>query len=835
MRSFAIYLLAFLTVLSISAAGATYTGKVVDTDGEPISGVNIQTDVSSVMTTTTDDSGEFVLETGDESIKYITFSHISYQPAMKNIKQVKSGEQIRVILQQSVYPEQKIRVTAMRAKAGLTPVAFSDFTAEEIERDYTVEDFPVLLESTPNMYTISYTGGDVGASEFYIRGFDSKRIGVYINGIPLNDPEDRFTYFYDLADFAAEVEDIQVQRGVGNSLYGDATFGGSINIASAGIEAKRKISVSTGYGRYYSDDVFISEIRRQSVEFNSGLIDGRWSLSGRYSKLYSGGYREEAWYDGFAYSLSLSRIDPNMTTTVNVYAGPMQAHHAWYGVTRDKLAENRRYNPTPYDWINYAEPYRFNPYDNEIDDFNQPHYELHNTYKLSEKATLKNTLYYIRGKGYYEEYRLGDVSNYNIPSSMLINPDDTLVDLVRQLWVTKNQYGWNPQLELEHKDGSLTLGGSFFYFNSEHWGQVVWAENVNETFNPLRRYYAYWGDKISASLYALEYFRLTDKIRLMGNLQLRFINYDFDQSRLGGRPGYNYNVNWLFLSPRAGITYNFNEKTEAYFSIAVASREPRDNMIYDGEAIGDSPQLAQNSVDTVDGVIVYDFGKPIIDAERVYNFELGTKLRNRYYRIGVNLFWMEFRNEIIQEGGIDDQGRLVVGNADRSVHSGIELEGSVRILDNLNFSGNFSYNYNRIREYLAISDLDFDGEPDTTDYSGNPTAGFPESLTNLLFEYRPGPVRLVYRLRGVGKQFIDNGANDSLAIDPYWLSSVTASVQLGNLAGIGQFSLSATVDNLFNKRYEQSGYSYYDGFQWVGEYYVGAERNFFVQLKWELR
>ncbi|MEW5924352.1 MAG: TonB-dependent receptor [Candidatus Zixiibacteriota bacterium] len=790
-------------------------GTVTDREGNPIEGVNVLTDISSLHSRT-DQNGAFELNTGEQIPEHVTFSHVSYQPFMMQVKSGMKSTGFRIMLDQAVYPGQKIKVTAMRAETGLTPVAFSDFTDEDVERDYTVEDFPMLLETTPNMYAYSYTGGTTGASDYKIRGFDSQRIGTYINGIPLNDPEDRFTYFYDMADFAAEVEDIQVQRGVGNSLYGDATFGGSINIASAGLERVRKVSVSSGYGQYFYDGNRISDVRKQSVEFSSGLLDGRWSLAGRYSKLYSGGFREYAWYDGYAYFLSLSRLDPNMTTTINIYGGPMQAHLAFNGIDRYTEAANRRTN-----WDSYA---------NEIDDFNQPHYELHNTYKLGEYTTLKNTFYYIRGKGYYEQYKSGrDIYEYNIPASSLIDENISEIDLVRQKWVTKNQYGWNPSLDWDHTNGTAIFGGAFYYFDSEHWGQVIWAENLSNSLDPRHRYYEYFGKKMSASVYGLEYYSLTDKIKLMGNLQFRYLRYDFDQTRLGALPGYQYGIDWAFVSPRTGITYLPSKNSDIYFSFAVASREPADVTIYDAEEVSAFPNLiVEDTKVNGDGDTLYTFGDPIIKPERVYDFELGGNIKNDRYKAGLNLYWMEFRNEIIPEGDLNDDGLPRLGNAERSVHAGMEFEGKIAIDKHIALSGNFSYSYNRLKEYIV-----YKGADSTIDYAGNPTAGFPDYIGNLMIDYDKSPFRLTYQLRAIGKQYVENGKNEDLAIGRFMVSAISGSVSLGNIDGFGRLTLSARVDNLFNAKYEQAGYAYeWDG-DWYGEYYPAAERNFFAQIKWE--
>lgn len=821
MRKISRYFIPLLLLACASSWGAQISGQVTDVSGNPIEGVSVLADISS-LSTMTDHEGRFIIEFDSQAPTHITFSHISFQPVMVKVKEPYE-RRLEIRLQPTVLPGQKIKVTAERAVTGLSPIAFSDFSQEDIKRDYTVSEFPLLLETTPNLYSYADAGGGLGYSYLKIRGFDDKRISVYINGVPLNDPEDHATYFVDIPDFAANVTDIQVQRGVGNSLYGDASFGGSVNIASSGPERPRQIALTSGYGGFYADNDFISEMRKQSVEFSSGLLDGQWSLSGRYSKQYSGGYRENSWYDGWAYYFSLSRLDPKMSTTFNIYGGPMKMHLAYYGTDRETLKENRRTN-----WLTY---------DDETDNFNQPHYELHNSYQINEEMTLRNTLYYIRGKGYYEQFRTGqDYWEYNIPPSATVD-NRTEGDLIRQKWVTKNQYGWNPRLDWENDKGRTSVGGSFYYFNSRHWGQVVWAEGLTSNVNPQNKYYEYLGKKYLSSAYLHEYFYLTDRVRLMGNLQLKYLHYDFDQARLGALYGYKYDLDWVFLSPRAGITYLVNDRIDIFGSFALSSREPEDVTIYDAEDPWSRPNLEIRQINTTtSNDTTFVFGDPTVKPERLYDFEIGGNFRENRWQAGLNLFWMEFRNEIIPEGGIDESGRVRLGNAERSVHSGIELSGSFRVGGSLTISGNSSFNYNRLKEYYLYRDYDYNGTvDDTLDFSGNHIAGFPDNISNLIFDYDREPLRLTYRFRAVGRQYIENGNRRELSIESYTVSSVSAALKVKGFDGLGRFILSATVNNIFNEKYELSGYAYETNpGEWVGEYFPAAERNFFVQLRWEL-
>ncbi len=831
-------LVAAVVVLSAAATlgATTITGKVVDSNGDPVVGVSVITDVAGVGAVTDIDGSFELTRTGD--VTRITFSSVGFHSEQYKINQLPET----VVLRAAYYRGEDILVRADRAEPGITPVAFDNFSKDEIKRDYTVAEFPLLLSTTPNLYSYSDAGSSLGYSYTKIRGFDDKRIVTYINGVPLNDPEDQATYFVDLPDFAANVSDIQVQRGVGNSLYGDASFGGSINIVTTGFDRERKTTLTAGYGEYTSDGESVSDVYKQSIEYASGLIDGRWLFTGRFSRQKTGGYRHDSWYEGWAYYFSVARLDPRMTTELHVYGGPMRMHLAYYGASREAIDLDRRANPLTYD--------------NETDNFNQPHYQLQNTYRINDKTTLHNTLYYIRGKGYYEQYKTGrDYYEYNIsPGLINIDPSTgepyTEGDLVRQQWVEKNQTGWNTRLDIDHDKGTHTAGTSFYYFDSDHWGQVVWAQNVAGALDPRHRYYQYYGKKYVGSAYVQEYYHLTDRLSSQVTAQLRYQKYDFNQDRMGAFLGLKYDVDWLFFSPRVGLNYRVDDRLSFFGNFAVSSRTPTDAAIYDANDPFILPSLEIKSalVDAGGDTVGYVFGDPTARSEHVYNLEVGWRYRTDDYVFGMNAFWMDFRDEIIPYGGVNENtGLPVTTNADRSVHAGIELTGAYKPVDKLTFSGNFALNYNRIKDYVGNVEvylLDWSSYAEGIDYKDKVIPGFPDFLGNLIADYADDSWRLTYRLRFVGKQYMELFNVDSLAIDPHVVSSVSASYKIRGFLGTGDLTFQVRVDNLFDKKYESSGYGWSYGLSdAVGEpvtyiheaeYFVAAERSFYGQLMLEL-
>jgi iron complex outermembrane receptor protein len=288
----------------------------------------------------------------------------------------------------------------------------------------------------------------------------------------------------------------------------------------------------------------------------------------------------------------------------------------------------------------------------------------------------------------------------------------------------------------------------------------------------------------------------------------------------------DYELDWTFLSPRMGIAYKPTGELTFSASGAISSRTPADYSIYDA-----------NDPDAVPSLDI----KP----ERVYDFELGGSYRNEVANAGINLYWMEFRNEIIQSGGFTGSGQPLTVNADRSVHAGIETEAGYKPLDYLTLSGNFSLTYDRAKEF-EVQQILYDNSDDWreigtvgVDYSGNPVPGFPTYIGNVLADIKLQRYRFALRGKFAGRQYVDNAGIKAISIDPFVTFSASASTAVFNPAGVGKFVLTGRVDNIFNEKYETSGfyesYLFRDSPATGYAYYIPAsEISFFVQLGLEL-
>ncbi len=842
-----IFIICLSILNTLAADNVSIQGHIYDRSTEkPLSGANISIEKEQ-RGAGSDMDGYFVipaLPRGDYELK---ISYIGYESSMINIE-LNSDTTLTVYLEPVVLPVERITITANRAEERRTPVAFSNMSRKSIEKRYWAQDIPMLLDELPNIHSYSDAGNGIGYSTLKVRGFDQRRVGVMINGIPLNDPEDHQVYWVDMPNLAANVDDIQVQRGVSNSLYGISAFGGSVNLVTSTMANERSIAATTGTGSYNT--------RKFSLAIGSGVIAEEYSLYARFSRIVTDGYRDNAGVELWSYFIGAARYGANTTTRVNVYGGPEVTHAAWDGVREDVMKQNRTFNPTSAD------------YDNTIDNFNQPHYEFIHEWRLSPVLTLNNTLFYIKGTGYYEglkhEERLRDfglpeittrdsdlfgddsLSYYKVDpeedSRLFLNDDNKYVlqhtNLVRQKWVDKDQIGWMPRLDWQHKNGTLTIGSHIDKFNSEHWGNVLWAAAVPGSVDPNLNYYSYFGEKLTAAVYLHEQLQLSKKLNIAADLQYQYKYYKFHHEKAGNFAGedlHRFNVDYHFLNPKIGINYNLSKRLNTFAGLSLAHREPPADLYYDTwtgpDDLGVEPLFRDKNLVYENNRVAYsEYSDPLIDPEQIIDYELGWGYITSNLNFKMNLYYMDFGNEIVPYGQVDDDGTPVRGNAEKAIHQGVELSLNARIMRGFSFSGNLAFSSNRFATFTEKG-WDENWQVISIDYSGNTIPLFPNRLANARLTYSFSFADASIHLQHVGKQYLDNTENDDRTLDPYTLLNLRLDSRLTFL-GFQSIGLSLQLNNILNEKYIPSGY--YDAWSGYNYYFPAATRNYFVELTTKL-
>lgn len=817
-RTFILIIFTMLLISSHLTAG-TIRGTVTDgATGDPLAGANIRIE-GGVIGVFADPDGHYILANVPVGVYQISASYIGYVVHKTEVRITSGEDQITrdFGLEATVLPGQNVIITANRAEEGRSPVAFSNLNRQDLETAYWGQDVPMLLAETPNLFSYSESGNGIGYSHLQIRGFNQQRVNVMINNIPLNDPEEHVVYWVDMPDFGESIEDIQVQRGAGNAMYGLSGVGGSVNIQTDHLSGDQGLSLTAGYGDFNT--------RKYSVNFRSGLIDNTYSVYGRYSKVLSDGYRDRSDLDAWAYFIGAARFDRNMTTKINVYSGPFTLNAAWYAASEEELEVNHQANPS-----------HFHPDVPTTDNFNQPHYEFHHEWCVSPQVTMNNTLFYIHGRGYYEYFDAGQdlvehgYDYYTVGVDSVV----TRFNIVRQKWVDKDQYGWISRVDLSHagNKGRLSIGGEFNTFGSDHWGMVDWASNLPPNADPHLKYYDYDGAKWWATAFVHENYAVNPRLRFLGELQLQYKNRTMEQKPAGNFAGAElnyYEVDYTFFNPKLGLNFNPTEQFNLYGNFSIGNREPTDADLFDtwqgADDFGIDPLFAES--DTIfhpDGSVKYvAWDDPLTEPETVYNYELGVGYATERLNFKTNFYFMDFRNEIVPLGRVREDGTPIRGNAGQTVHQGVEFSLRADPGYNLILSGSLSLSQN---EYQDFTQHNWDGT--TTALDGNPIALFPSII---------GQARITHKLplkgldlttslqfQHVGQQYLDNTHNEDRTIDPYSVVNAVWSMELKALPFFRGVTLKLWLNNLFDEEYETSGYfdewATYDGLS--GNFYFPA-------------
>ncbi len=836
---------AALSSTGFAGPGYPLRGRVIDArSAEPVPDALVRI-LAPRRETVTDGEGTFLFMDVAEGAYRIEVSRLGYAPLERSVDVRDGAEQVEFRIEPRPIPGPIVEVTTTRAAERGSAVAFTELSRSAIQDRYWAQDVPMLLAETPSVYAYSDAGNGVGYSYVKIRGFPQRRVAVTINGIPLNDPESHEVYWVDHSDLLSSAQSLQIQRGVGSALYGPSAVGGSVNLETLAIPMERAVTIQTGIGSY--------DTRKFSVDYQSGLLDGTYALSGRYSRILSQGYRELSWSRLWSYYLSAARLDSWITTRLNLYGGPEQLHLAYYGVDRSYLdggitgdaRKDRRLNP-----LNWK---------NETDNFFEPHYELIQDVKLSERASLTSSLFYFPGQGYYDDFPYGAQSfssrqlpDFEVDSDSLypvpyyaadstgapaVQPDGRFLvtgsDLTQRLWVRNRHYGWIPRARFAHAGGELTMGAEWREHDGRHWGELTWAQALPPGAEPNHVFYDYTGRVRALSAFAQEAYSLRPDLKVTGSLQWRQTRYAIGKDRF---QGYDFRLAYAFLNPRIGLNWNATDRWNAFGNYAHTRTEPILSEIYRADDPTAVPLF--RVVDVANHV----YSDPLIDPERLDDYEAGIGYRGGETYLKLTGFRLDFRNEIVPNGQIDRLGNPITGNAARSVHEGVELEGGWRHRCGIDVSGNLSLSRNRFGEYREFVD-----SVTVNDFTGNTIAGFPSRLANVTLGYRRGGVRAALTLHENGRQYLDNSEdnrkNSALnsapgyqkkRIEEHGVLDGLLSLDLGAITGTRPLDarrllLEVRGLNLTGLRYETSGYVYAE----VPYFYPAALRNVFVSLKAE--
>jgi iron complex outermembrane receptor protein len=668
-----------------------------------------------------------------------------------------------------------VEVRGIRAAAD-APFAKTEISGAVLQKDNLGQDLPFLLQYTPSAVVTSDAGAGVGYTSLRIRGTDNTRINTTLNGIPVNDAESSGTYFVDLPDLASSTTSIQIQRGVGTSTNGAGAFGGTVSVANLMVSALPAAEANISYGSFNT--------QKYTVSAGTDLINDRFALNVRLSQLSSNGYidRSASFLQSFQINAAW-KLSSRTTLQAMVMQGTETTHQAWNGVSQDSLSAHRTYNE-----LGQKADGSF--YDNQVDHYRQNYYQLFLDHRFTKKLTGHIGLFLTRGIGYYEEYKTEQtLADYGLQP--FITPiGDTLAttDLIRQLWLDNYNYGTVYSLLWDAgKHTKVTLGGGWNQYIGNHYGYITWAQlGAPDHY----RYYKLDAQKNDFNIYLKAEHRIGNNIVLYGDLQERSVGYFMNGFRYN--PSLRPAVSYTFFNPKAGITYfirnNATQRQKAYASFAIANKEPNRD---DFEAS------------------LTSLPKP----ERLYDAEGGYEVSSRNWSAGFNAYYMNYKDQLVLTGKINDVGSYTRTNVPNSYRAGLEIQAAYKPVSILGIFANATFSKNKIKDFTEyVDDYDNGGQQaifhGTTDIAFSPSviASGGLSLTPFTSPMAKGfAVELL--AKSISRQYLDNTSNDARSISPYTLCDL----RLRWSAAVKPFSelgLTLAVNNLLDKRYESNGYTF---------------------------
>jgi len=758
-----------------------------------------------------------------------------------------------------------ITIVSDRENENILARPISQILHSQISKTYTTNDLPLVLSELPSIYSYSQNGNGIGYSTLIMRGFDQRRIAVNINGIPQNDPEDHNVYWIDFPDITSNLELVEVQRGAGRTNYGFASIGGSINLITSNFVNKRGVKIFSGFGfqEFSSLNKIKHNTSKYTLEASSGLIPASnestyYSVYTRFSSINSFGYRNQSFAELSSYFFGFARFDDKLSTQINIFGGPIRDGLAYYGIPKeyiyDKSLRLQNYNYWSYDSTGKTVSFTQLRRPQEIEEFSQPHFELLNDIKLNENSHIRSALFYYTGKGFFDYDGTGwtDAKSFELNErNGYPNAKDPQNPIIKG-FVDNTQFGWIPSFLFEKSFYKLKIGGEFRFHNSIHWGKLQYAENLPSNYNPDFLFYYYEGERIISSLYASYTRPLTSNLSLDIDGQIVYHNYAIQNDKAGNfyrifytkegekvAKGKLFSINYLFFNPRIGIEFSLNPQNKFFAFTAITSREPRMANLYNAsEAFtGKLPQF-ESSYDSLRKQVIYDFSKPLVKPERLYDFELGYNLTLASLNFSTNVYYMLYNNELVKSGQLSIFGDPIDGNAPKTYHLGIELtlKYQLALFDDykLILNGNTTISKNKIIDYQFEL-----GNGQKAKLNGNDIPGFPSLMGNLRISFANSDLFASLQYQYVGsyrtdsfgdllqsdpriKEYLGWDYYNDNTLDAFGILNFDFVYNLRALSYFTNIQLQFKVNNLTNKLYASGA----EG----KEFFPGAERNIFFGL-----
>lgn len=782
MKKISIFLFLFASLL-VNSQTVNISGKIYDENNQPLTKATVFIKNTN-QGTSSDFEGNYLIQLKEGAYE-IEVRYIGYTTQIKSLSVRNQNKELDFYLIPETNVLNEVLVAAVRVKSD-APVTHSNLTKKEIEKRNLGQDIPLLLNYLPSVVSSSDAGAGIGYTYINVRGSNAERVNVTINGIPYNDAESQGTFWVNLGDFASSTQSLQLQRGVGTSTNGTGAFGASLNILTDTSSENAYGEIANSFGSYNT--------RKHTVKFSTGSINEHIEISGRLSKIYSDGYIDRAFTDLKSYFLQASYTDENTLIKAVTFGGKEKTYQAWYGIDAVQLETNRRQNPYTYE--------------NEVDDYQQDHYQLHWSQRLNENWSTNVGLNYTKGQGFFEQYKADeDISGFN--GIVVDTNGNGETDLIVRRWLDNSFYVANLNVTYQDEQIEIMNGLSYSTYSNDHYGEVIWAKQFAANANIRDRYYFSDASKKDFSIFSKATYKISDKLSVYADFQGRFVNYQTKGITSDIAP-IDVNSNFSFFNPKFGLSYVFNKNQQFYFSFGIANKEPNRN----------------------------DFEGGIRTHENLHDYELGWRYSNKGIHVNSNLYLMQYTNQLVLTGSIDNSGNPIRATSGKSYRFGLEIDADIRI--NKSFS---------LRPNIAISDnknLDFRAPIDGVIKNlGKTNLSFsPNVIAGNALVYHPSEnFQMAFLSKYVGTQYMSNlnstvSKNDVL--EDYFTSDFNISYEWNTNRIFRSIVFTGLINNVFSREYVDRGYYYTYDDTWSNAnqtttldgagYYPQATRNFLVGM-----
>lgn len=787
-------------------------GKVLDESSEALIGATVQL-IDENRFAVTDDIGFFSIQNVSVGDHVLVVRFVGYLTREIPVK-VSDNTTVEVFMSEDTRLAEEVVVYATRASEK-SPTTFTNINKEEIKKQNFGQDLPFVLNWTPSLVTTSDAGAGVGYTGLRIRGSDATRVNVTINGVPYNDSESQGVFWVNIPDIAFSAQSVQIQRGVGTSTNGAGAFGATVNLSTLGRNDKAYADLVNSFGSF--------DTKKHTIGLGTGLINDRFTFDARASFINSDGFIDRASSNLRSYYAAAGFYGEQTILKAIVFGGKEVTYQSWYGVPESRLNNDQAamletasvegWNAGQVNNLLTSDSRTFNIYDykNQVDNYQQDHFQFHVSHRFSSALTANASLHYTPGRGYYEEFKFDQtLTDYGLAEPVVNGSALTNSDLVRRRWLDNDFYGITYSVNYEKKSLSSVFGGGWNRYEGDHFGEIIWAEVALTAPKDFRYYYNY-GDKKDFNVFWKNNFSINSRISAYVDLQYRRVDYNAEGIE-NDLNNFNVGAQYNFFNPKIGASYQLNNGAQLYASYGVGQREPvREDFVNAGSGLVPRP-------------------------EKLNNVEAGYRIRKASHSLTLNYYLMDYNDQLVLTGAVNDVGAPIRTNVCRSYRTGIELEGGAQISSKFYFAGNVTLSQNKIREFTEIIydyGLNFDEFNEVQTQLENVDISFsPSVIVGASLTYRPlRKAEVTLLSKYVGDQFLDNTSNSGRKIGGYWVNDFRLSYDF-QVRSLKQLSLSALLNNVYDLEYESNGYTY--GFAGGGQtfrqnyYYPQAGRNVLI-------